>query len=104
MRVGAHSTSDDPSGYRPADEAATFPLGDPISRLVQHLTVIGEWDDARHEELTASVNAEITAAFEEADSHGSVKGGQVSDPHSMFDDVYAVLPRHLLEQREQVGE
>jgi 2-oxoisovalerate dehydrogenase E1 component alpha subunit len=104
LRVGAHSTSDDPSGYRPADEAASFPLGDPINRLVQHLEVIGEWDDERQAELTSSVNDQIAAAFEEADSHGSVKAGNVSDPHSMFDDVYAVLPRHLREQRDQVGE
>jgi 2-oxoisovalerate dehydrogenase E1 component alpha subunit len=32
LRVGAHSTSDDPSVYRPPDEAASFPLGDPIDR------------------------------------------------------------------------
>ena len=104
LRVGAHSTSDDPSGYRPTDEAASFPLGDPIERLMRHLTVIGEWDDERHQELAASINDQIATAFEEADSHGSVKAGNVSDPRSMFDDVYAVLPRHLREQRDQVGE
>ncbi len=104
LRVGAHSTSDDPSGYRPADEAATFPLGDPIKRLLQHVVAIGAWDDARQQELAAAVDAQVAAAFEEADSHGSVKAGNVSDPRSMFDDVYAVLPRHLREQREQVGE
>ena len=104
LRVGAHSTSDDPSGYRPADEAASFPLGDPIERLMRHLIVIDEWDEERHRELSASIDAQIAAAFEEADSHGSVKAGNVSDPHSMFDDVYAVLPRHLREQRDQVGD
>ena len=46
---GAHSTSDDPSGYRPDDEAESFPLGDPIERLRQHLIAIGEWDDERHD-------------------------------------------------------
>src|SRR3546814_2014996 len=34
-RAGAHSTSDDPSKYRPADDWARFPLGDPIERLKQ---------------------------------------------------------------------
>ena len=42
-RVAAHSTSDDPSRYRPADEWKAWPLGDPIERLEQHLTVRGEW-------------------------------------------------------------
>ena len=32
-RAGAHSTSDDPSRYRPADEWKSWPLGDPIARL-----------------------------------------------------------------------
>src|SRR5690606_15153188 len=32
-RAAAHSTSDDPTRYRPADEYAQWPLGDPIERL-----------------------------------------------------------------------
>src|SRR3954447_18853208 len=32
-RAEGHSTSDDPSGYRPANEAKAWPLGDPIERL-----------------------------------------------------------------------
>jgi 2-oxoisovalerate dehydrogenase E1 component alpha subunit len=41
-RAGPHSTSDDPSVYRPKDEAAAWPLGDPIERLKQHLIKLGE--------------------------------------------------------------
>ncbi len=44
-RAGPHSTSDDPSKYRPADDWKHFPLGDPIERLKQHLIVIGEWSE-----------------------------------------------------------
>src|SRR5690606_11632458 len=36
-RAAGHSTSDDPSKYRPADEAQRWPLGDPVERLKQHL-------------------------------------------------------------------
>jgi 2-oxoisovalerate dehydrogenase E1 component alpha subunit len=103
LRVGAHSTSDDPSVYRPADEAASFPLGDPIDRLCRHLKAIGEWDDRRHGDLVAEVDAEIERAFTEADANGSMKDGHVGDPCSMFDDVFAELPRHLREQRAQVA-
>jgi 2-oxoisovalerate dehydrogenase E1 component alpha subunit len=102
LRVGAHSTSDDPSVYRPTDEVAQFPLGDPIDRLRQHLVHIGEWDDDRHAALAEEVDREVATAFEEADRHGNVKSGHIADPRTMFDDVYATMPRHLQEQREQV--
>ena len=102
LRVGAHSTSDDPSAYRPADDADKFPLGDPVARLRQHLEVIGEWDDERDAALVAEIDAEIAEAFAEADSHGSVKSGVTVSPLTMFDDVYATLPRHLRDQRDQV--
>ncbi|CAN5480363.1 3-methyl-2-oxobutanoate dehydrogenase (2-methylpropanoyl-transferring) subunit alpha [soil metagenome] len=102
LRVGAHSTSDDPSVYRPDDEAEKFPLGDPIDRLRRHLVAAGEWDDERDASLLRDVDEQVEAAFAEADSHGSVKTGVVGDPRLMFDDVYAVLPRHLAEQRDQV--
>ena len=102
LRVGAHSTSDDPSVYRPPDEAEKFPLGDPIDRLRRHLVAAGEWDDDRHAALVSEATEQIDEAFAEADSHGSVKSGDVGGHRSMFDDVYAVMPRHLAEQREQV--
>jgi 2-oxoisovalerate dehydrogenase E1 component alpha subunit len=104
LRVGAHSTSDDPSVYRPPDEAENFPLGDPVQRMRHHLEVSGEWDQGRHEALQEAIDAEIAAAFSEADSHGSVKTGDVGSARTMFDDVYAALPRHLREQREKMGE
>ena len=102
LRVGAHSTSDDPSVYRPPDEAEKFPLGDPIDRLRRHLVSAGEWDDERHAALAHEVDAQVDAAFAEADSHGSVKSGVVGSPRSIFEDVYAVMPRHLAEQRERM--
>jgi len=36
-RGGPHSTSDDPTRYRPENEWEAFPLGDPVKRLKQHL-------------------------------------------------------------------
>ena len=103
LRLGAHSTSDDPSVYRPDHEAASFPLGDPVQRLRQHLVTIGEWDDERHAALQAEVDEGIAEAFTEADSHGSVKSGHTADPRTMFDDVYATMPHHLREQRDQAA-
>jgi 2-oxoisovalerate dehydrogenase E1 component alpha subunit len=102
LRVGAHSTSDDPSGYR-ADDAKNFPLGDPIERIVRHLIGLGLWDTARQDALSAEIDAAVNATFDEAASYGSAKSGAIGSPTSMFDDVYATMPRHLLEQRDQVG-
>jgi 2-oxoisovalerate dehydrogenase E1 component subunit alpha len=104
LRRGAHSTSDDPSVYRPDDEAESFPLGDPIERLRQHLVALGEWDAERHDQLQHEVDDEVEAAFAEADSYGSVKSGVIPSPRTMFDDVFQEMPRHLREQRQQVGE
>jgi len=101
LRVGAHSSSDDPSAYRPSGEAESFPLGDPIARLRQHLTVLGVWDDARHSELEARAAAEIEAALAEAETFGSAKSGRPGSPATMFDDVFATMPRHLVDQRRQ---
>jgi 2-oxoisovalerate dehydrogenase E1 component alpha subunit len=105
LRRGAHSTSDDPSVYRPDREGETFPLGDPVDRLAQHLVAEGVWDADRQADLQQEVDADVDAAFAEADAHGSVKSGVIPSPASMFDDVYHELPRHLLEQRDRaVGE
>jgi 2-oxoisovalerate dehydrogenase E1 component alpha subunit len=103
LRVGAHSTSDDPSGYR-SDDAEHFPLGDPIARMVGHMKATGAWDDDRQATLQTEIDQHVEATFREADSHGSAKHGATGSPRSMFDDVYKTLPRHLLEQRAQVDE
>ncbi len=103
LRKGAHSTSDDPSVYRPDHEAESFPLGDPIERLRLHLVASGEWDTDRDTDLLATVTGEVDAAFAEALANGSMKSGEMPDPETMFDDVFRDLPRHLIEQRDQVG-
>jgi 2-oxoisovalerate dehydrogenase E1 component alpha subunit len=100
-RAGAHSTSDDPSKYRPADDWARFPLGDPIVRLQRHLTGIGAWSDAEHAQTQAQIDAEIAAAQKEAESHGTLLGNHVPPIESMFEDVYKDMPPHLQDQLEQ---
>ena len=65
-RAGAHSSSDDPSAYRPNDEAACWPGGDPIQRLKEHLMLIGEWDEEKHEALAQKIDDEVMTAYKEA--------------------------------------
>ena len=104
LRRGAHSTSDDPSVYRPDHEADSFPLGDPIDRLRQHLEAIGEWDAERQDQLQREVDDVVETSLAEASSHGSVKTGVIASPRTMFDDVFAEMPGHLREQSEQVDQ
>jgi 2-oxoisovalerate dehydrogenase E1 component alpha subunit len=102
-RAGPHSTSDDPSRYRPADEWTHFPLGDPIARLRRHLVKQGWWSDAEHEKLQAELEAEVLAAQKEAEQHGTLIDGRVPSAASMFEDVYKEMPEHLRRQRQQLG-
>jgi 2-oxoisovalerate dehydrogenase E1 component alpha subunit len=102
-RAGPHSTSDDPSKYRPADDWQRFPLGDPITRLKQHLIGIGEWSDVQHAQAQAELEAEVAAAQKEAESYGTLLDGHIPSAASMFEDVYRDMPWHLREQRQQLG-
>jgi len=102
-RAAAHSTSDDPSKYRPKDEWSAWPLGDPVERLKLHLIRRGEWSEERHKQMRAEVDAEVLDAAREAESHGTLHDGPTPSPSSMFEDVYKETPRHLREQRQQLG-
>lgn len=102
-RAGAHSTSDDPTKYRPADDWQHFPLGDPIARLKQHLIKLGEWSEEQHAAAQQALEAEIVAAQKEAESFGSLADGHVHSAASMFEDVYKDMPEHLLRQRQELG-
>jgi len=100
-RAEGHSTSDDPSGYRPTNEAKAWPLGDPVERLKAHLVALGEWDEDRHSAMTAECDAEVRAAQKESEKVGILPQQGKENVESMFDDVYAEVPWHLAEQREQ---
>jgi 2-oxoisovalerate dehydrogenase E1 component alpha subunit len=101
-RASAHSTSDDPSRYRPADEWKSWPLGDPIDRLKNHLIVRGEWSDEKHTDLVADVESEVLAAAKEAEAYGTLLDGRVASAKSIFEDVFKEMPPHLQLQQQQM--
>jgi 2-oxoisovalerate dehydrogenase E1 component alpha subunit len=103
-RAAAHSTSDDPSRYRPADEWKSWPLGDPIERLKTHLIGRGEWTDAQHDDLVADTDREVLAAAKEAEVYGTLLDGRVASARSIFEDVFKEMPEHLQRQRRQMEE
>ncbi len=101
-RAAGHSTSDDPTRYRPADEAARWPLGDPIARLKQHLIAIGEWDEARHIQFEAELVERVRAAAKEGEAVGTL--GKSKPPvGEMFEGVFEKLDWRVREQREELG-
>ena len=101
-RAAAHSTSDDPGRYRPADEWEHWPLGDPLARLKQHLIARGEWSEAEHEQMQAELEDTVSSTWEEALSLGTLNEGPRPPDSAMFEHVYKEMPPHLLEQRQQL--
>lgn len=102
-RAAAHSTSDDPSRYRPKTEASAWPLGDPIERLKQHLIGLKEWSEERHTALTQELNDHVSTAWKEACSFGTLSEPPRPDPLTMFEDVFAEMPEHLKRQQAQLA-
>jgi 2-oxoisovalerate dehydrogenase E1 component alpha subunit len=100
-RAESHSTSDDPSAYRSAQEREEWPLGDPIDRLRQHLTAIGAWSDDSHAAMDREVAEQVRGAAAEAEKNGILGHGLHHPFHTMFEDVFEHLPWHLEEQAEQ---
>ncbi len=102
-RAGAHSTSDDPSAYRPKHESEGWPLGDPILRLKEHLIAIDAWSNERHVQAESEITAEVISAQKEAERFGTLHAGGKPSARDIFEDVYAEPPPHLRRQRQQIG-
>ncbi|MEQ9462866.1 MAG: thiamine pyrophosphate-dependent enzyme [Haliea sp.] len=101
-RVEGHSTSDNPEGYRSRDEAAAWPLGDPVERLKQHLVNLGEWSDEQHTALAAELKASVASDWKRAIALGTLEDGPHWPVESMFEDVFKEIPEHLRRQQEKV--
>ena len=102
-RVGAHSTSDDPSAYRPKTESDAWPLGDPVIRLKNHLIVKGVWSQERHKQAEAEILDTVIAAQKEAEKNGTLHTGGKPSVRDMFEGVYETMPPHLRRQRQKAG-
>ncbi len=95
-RIGAHSSSDDPTRYRDEREVEAWRKRDPIERLRARLGADGLWSDRQDAELRARLLDEVNAAIAEAE--------QKPDPprEGLFEDVYSNLPWFLREQRDEM--
>lgn len=102
-RAAAHSTSDDPTKYRPKDDASAWPLGDPIDRLKEHLIASGAWSEDRHVQAQAELDEELRVAAKEAEGYGTLGEGPAPSAKDMFEGVFKEMPPHLRRQRQQLG-
>ncbi|MGY1734883.1 pyruvate dehydrogenase (acetyl-transferring) E1 component subunit alpha [Geodermatophilus sp. SYSU D00684] len=92
-RMGAHTTSDDPTRYRLASELEEWKLRDPIARVKAHLSRSGIADQAFFDAVEAEAD-ELAARIRK----GTL---EMPDPPgtAMFDRVYAEQTPHLAAQQ-----
>ncbi|MCC7136836.1 MAG: pyruvate dehydrogenase (acetyl-transferring) E1 component subunit alpha [Planctomycetes bacterium] len=96
FRLGPHSSSDDPKRYQAPELLETWKKRDPIARFQAFLEKKKLWTPAWDKQLSDEIAAEIGKAVDAAE--------QTPPPavETLFDDVYATLPPHLVEQRQAV--
>jgi 2-oxoisovalerate dehydrogenase E1 component alpha subunit len=97
-RLGAHTTTDDPTRYRTSDELDAWTAREPIGRYRAFLERAGLWSDDLEREVQDEadrVAAEVRATVE-----------QMPDPplSDLVDHVYADPPATLLAQWRQLEE
>jgi 2-oxoisovalerate dehydrogenase E1 component alpha subunit len=93
-RMGAHTTSDDPTRYRIASEVEAWKLKDPIARMESLLRRQQIADESFFTEVSGEAD-ELAARLRE----GCLKMPDPA-PSSMFDHVYPDGSPHLEAQRE----
>jgi len=95
-RLGAHSTSDDPSGYRTREEEEKWQANDPILRMKNWLLAQDWWNEQQENDLFESLREQILAAVKVSE--------KIDKPHidSLISDVYDTPSSQLIAQLEQV--
>ena len=91
-RLGMHTTSDDPTKYRSAEEVQAWERKDPLTRFGAYLQKRNLLDPGLEEEI----DAEIGRAVEAFEASGP------ADPLTMFDHAYATRPAGLEAQRAEM--
>jgi 2-oxoisovalerate dehydrogenase E1 component alpha subunit len=95
-RMGPHTTSDDPTRYRPQEEVDRWAARDPLSRFRTYLDSIGEWTDR----LAHRVETRSTRLC--AELRDAIINTPDTDIGDLFDTVYADITPTLQAQRDQL--
>ena len=95
-RLSDHTTADDASRYRSADEVAEAWRREPLLRMRSFLTAQGVWDKSKEETLLKECNERVQAAVQE------YTDTRPPAPRAMFEHLYAAFPSALESQRAEV--
>merc|ERR1719209_2289288 len=96
-RIGHHSTSDDSSAYRSADEVSLWEVKDhPITRFALYLYNKGIWNETLDKEWKDDSRKKVLQAFARAEKKLKPAWSE------MFTEVYDVMPEDLKRQKEEM--
>jgi pyruvate dehydrogenase E1 component alpha subunit len=95
-RLSDHTTADDASRYRGADETAAAWQREPLHRVRAYLAAQGAWDKTREENLVKECNDRVQAAVQE------YLNTPPPAPHAMFEHLYERFPAALEAQRAEL--
>ncbi|ALM52493.1 thiamine pyrophosphate-dependent dehydrogenase E1 component subunit alpha [Halomonas huangheensis] len=95
-RLAAHSSSDDPSGYRSRKEEEVWRDKDPIRRMRSWLEHKGWWDDDQEKSLQERLRAEVLETMKRAEKRPP------PPLDSLVTDVYADVTPALQRQLDQL--
>ncbi|MCX4779696.1 pyruvate dehydrogenase (acetyl-transferring) E1 component subunit alpha [Streptomyces sp. NBC_01264] len=99
-RMGAHTTSDDPTKYRRDEETAAWEAKDPILRLKAHLLATGAADEAYFAELEVESEAmgkrvrEVVRSMPDPDTM-AIFENVYADGHALVDEERAQFAAYL---------
>ncbi|CAI4232056.1 unnamed protein product [Auanema sp. JU1783] len=98
-RLGHHSTSDDSTAYRTAEEVQEWGDKDhPITRFKRYITERGWWNDEMEKEWQKDSRKRILSAFNDAEKT------KLAHYHDMFEAVYQDIPEKLKRQRSELDQ
>ncbi|XP_055638274.1 2-oxoisovalerate dehydrogenase subunit alpha, mitochondrial [Toxorhynchites rutilus septentrionalis] len=98
-RIGHHSTSDDSSAYRPAEELEIWnTVEHPISKLKNYMRNRQWFDEEEEERYVKAVRKQVLAQINQSERIPK------PDWREVFQDVYSEMPQHLKEQMKQMEE
>ncbi len=95
-RLGDHTTADDASRYRSAEEVKEHWKEEPIVRLRSYLVSRMSWSKAEEEKVTSDCEERVDAAITRYLATGP------RPPETMFDHLYARLPSAYAGQRQEI--
>ncbi|MEZ5534497.1 MAG: pyruvate dehydrogenase (acetyl-transferring) E1 component subunit alpha [Thiolinea sp.] len=94
-RLGDHTTADDASRYRPADELEAARTLEPLVRFKAYLQNSQQWTEADDEELYAGCDREIAQAVD------TYRNYPEQPPGEFFDYMFATPVTDLQQQKQR---